>query len=75
MTLIISAFIEVELSISWPLNQHIFLFLLTMDMKYFGPFHIYIRPLTGASFGDFLVWFWLASEEPIVQVCEIFAVI
>ena len=25
-----------------------------MTMKYFGPFHNYIRPLTGAILGDFL---------------------
>ena len=25
-----------------------------MAMKYFGPFHNYIRPLTGAILGDFL---------------------
>ena len=31
-------------------------------MKYFGPFHNYIRALTGASFGDFfgliLIGYW-----------------
>ena len=53
MTLILSAFIEVKLSISWPLNHCNFLFLLLMAMKCFGPFHNYIRPLKGASFGDF----------------------
>ena len=48
-----AAFIEVKIVTLAPFGHYISIFLLTMVVKKFGPFHSYIRPWIGANNQDF----------------------